>query len=118
MRAFGTPLHGFIWVSVPKNNAPHGEHSGTNPCYRLYSTFSVRIKALLHCKKPDFRLCGGEILLWLGNVGDAAGIPVRSVARTWLGIEFLELVGLALPLLGVRRCVLLDRDVGPGLGEL
>src|SRR3954452_24268632 len=25
MRALGTPLHGFIWGSIPKNNAPDGE---------------------------------------------------------------------------------------------
>ena len=43
-------------VSVPTNNAPHGEHSGTNPCYRPYSTFWVRIKALSHCKKARFSL--------------------------------------------------------------
>src|SRR5690349_21679939 len=47
-------------VSVPTNNAPHGEHSGTNPCYRPYSTFWVRIKALSHCKKPVSGLIGRE----------------------------------------------------------
>src|SRR5690348_7359791 len=119
MRAFGTPLHGFIWVLIPKNNAPHGEHSGTNPCYPLYSTFSVRIKALLHCKKAIFRACDGEILLWLVNArNDPAGTEVRSVARARLRIEELHLIGLTVPLLGVGWGVLLNRDVGPGLGVL
>src|SRR5262245_24294235 len=57
-----TPLHGFIWGLTPKNKAPRGERSGATPCETSYSTFSLRIKVLLHCKITNGRFAAGKAL--------------------------------------------------------
>src|SRR5215470_8857919 len=49
---------------------------------------------------------------------EADGRGKELVALAGVGGEFLLLVGLALPLLGVFRRLALDRDVGPLLGVL
>ena len=47
-------------------------------------------------------------------VGRVCGIASGVNRRYRAPVEVLDLVRLALPILGVRRGVLLDRDVGPG----
>jgi hypothetical protein len=62
MRAFGTPLHGFIWGLVPKNNAPGGEPSGQIHVIRDIAHFPSESKRYCTAKSPISALQRGKIV--------------------------------------------------------
>jgi hypothetical protein len=62
MRAFGTPLHGFIWGSVPKNNAPGGEPRAKIHVSRYIAHFPSESKRYCTAKSRISAFCGGKIV--------------------------------------------------------